>query len=377
MLLYVHFPFCRSKCTYCAFHSGPVDRGQVAAYLTALLQEIDLWGRRLKRPALSSVYLGGGTPSLLPLPALEKVIAGLRSAFTWPDGIEASIEANPESAGTAATFRSWLDLGINRLSLGIQSLDNNVLSLLGRPHSAKEALGVLDRARKAGFVNVNADLLWGLPGQKASGWLKQLAVVVSHEPSHLSCYGLTVENNTPLEGLVRQGHLVLPQDAEQSRMFLTGAEYLEEKGFLQYEISNFARMGFSCQHNLGYWHGREYLGLGPAAVSTLEGRRWENPRDLAEYARAVGNGTLDATAEVLTDAERRQELVMLRLRTTRGLRLARYREVTGRDFLKEHDRLIPLLHRRGLVKIRDGFFRLTREGMLVSNSILSSLLARD
>ncbi len=370
MLVYIHVPFCRSKCGYCAFHSE-IPRGDaMQRYTDALLREIALWGDRLGNVPVQTVFFGGGTPSMLPARAIAAILDRLRRAFALERSAEISLEANPESVADMTVMQTLLNAGVNRLSLGVQSLNSASLRHLGRIHSAQDAVRTFELARTMGFGNINLDFIWGLPDQRLKLWLDELKAIVRLGPDHLSCYGLTLEEGTPLEQAVREGTTLLPNENEQGKMFIYGAEYLESQGYLHYEISNFARMGFQCRHNLGYWEGAEYLGLGPAAVSTLRGRRWTNPLDLAVYERNVRNGDIARDVELLTPLERVQELVMLRLRTTRGLRVKAYREVTGRDFLRDNKALIHALHRNRLVRIRNGYLSLTRNGLLVSNSIL-------
>ncbi|UZP66290.1 radical SAM family heme chaperone HemW [Desulfovibrio mangrovi] len=370
MLLYIHVPFCRSKCGYCAFYSE-VPRGDaMQRYVDALLREVALWGDRLGRVPVETVFFGGGTPSMLPARAVAAIMDRVRKAFSVARTAEVSFEANPESVANMDYMQTLLDAGINRLSMGFQSMNPASLRLLERPHSVRDAIRTFELARTMGFANINLDFIWGLPDQRLKLWLDDLRSIVRLGPDHLSCYGLTIEEGTPLELALYKGRLNLPDDSEQGKMFIYGAEYLESQGYLQYEISNFARMGFQCRHNLGYWEGADYLGLGPAAVSTLQGRRWTNPSSLEEYAATVDGGTIGHDADILTLVERVQELVMLRLRTTRGLRVKAYRELTGRDFIKDNKSLIHALHRNQLVRIRNGYLSLTRNGLLVSNSIL-------
>jgi oxygen-independent coproporphyrinogen-3 oxidase len=261
--------------------------------------------------------------------------------------------------------------GVNRLSLGIQSLDPERLRFLGRPHTAREALAAVDLARQAGFGSLNLDLLWGAPGQRERRWLEELTAVCALKPDHLSCYCLTVEEGTPLESDCLAGRATLPPERELAAMYVHGSEYLESQGLLQYEISSYARMGFQCRHNLGYWEGAEYLGLGPSAVSTLNGTRWSNPPDLKDWAAAVRSG--DRDGERLDSRTQVLETVMLRLRTSRGLSLKTYRDLTGRDFMRDHEAFVHLLHREGLLRIRGGALSLTRTGMLVADTILERL----
>lgn len=307
---------------------------------------------------------------MLPARAVAAIMDRVRKAFSVARTAEVSFEANPESVANMDYMQTLLDAGINRLSMGFQSMNPASLRLLGRPHSVRDAMRTFELARTMGFANINLDFIWGLPDQRLKLWLDDLRSIVRLGPDHLSCYGLTIEEGTPLEQALHKGRLNLPDDSEQGKMFIYGAEYLESQGYLQYEISNFARMGFQCRHNLGYWEGADYLGLGPAAVSTLQGRRWTNPASLEEYTASVDGGTVGHDADTLTLVERVQELVMLRLRTTRGLRVKAYRELTGRDFIKDNKSLIHALHRNQLVRIRNGYLSLTRNGLLVSNAIL-------
>lgn len=373
MLLYLHVPFCRSKCGYCAFHSQVPDENAVQVYLDALMREIALWGDRLGNVPVETIFFGGGTPSILPSKAIGTILNRLAKTFAIDNGAEISMEANPESAVRDTFLHDVRSSGINRLSLGIQSLNRDLLHTLGRPHSAKQAIQAVELARQSGFGNINVDFIWGLPGQRIKHWLEELKEIAKLGPDHLSCYSLTIEENTPFELAHDDGNLDLPSDDDQSKMFLYGSDFLELQGYTHYEISNFARMGFQCRHNLGYWEGADYLGLGPSAVSTINSQRWGNTKDLAAYAEQATNGQLGNNAETLTPHERMQELIMLRLRTARGLRLAAYKELTGRSFMEDFRPMITALHQHRLVKIRNGYLNLTKRGMLVSNTIIENL----
>jgi putative oxygen-independent coproporphyrinogen III oxidase len=379
MLLYIHIPFCRSKCGYCSFFSIPgPGAAELESYLEHLKAEIALWGRRLDRAGVrrpvSSIYFGGGTPSLLSLEQLERIASALAQTFELAPGLEWSLEANPDSAADPDYLRGLLALGVNRLSLGLQSLDNRKLEVLGRRHQAVQGVKAFDLARQAGFANISLDLIWGLPGQRALEWLRELETVIKLQPDHLSCYGLTLEQETPLARAEAAGDIALPPENEQAKMFLQGAELLESKGFLHYEISNFSRMGFACRHNQGYWQSQSYLGLGAGAVSTLGGLRWENPKNLKDYAELVNTERIGETSTPLTTADKIKELVMLSLRTTKGLSLTAYQQRTGQDFLRRHRRLIQVLRQNDLIRVHSGQLRLTRSGMLVSNAILERFL---
>ena len=380
MQLYIHVPFCRMRCRYCAFHSLALGRSSSASslvrqYVDTLLLELALWGDRLGNQRVSTVFFGGGTPSILPVSVIAALISRIRRYFKLEKGAEITLEGNPESLMARNYLPDLLNAGVNRISLGTQSLHTPHLKMLGRIHSARDAIHTVMAARSAGIQNLSLDLMWGLPGQGVRQWLTMLKEVLQLRPEHLSLYGLSLEPDTPLEKDCRHGKLELPSDRDQALMYVEGAELLEFAGYIHYEISNFARMGFQCRHNLGYWEGAEYLGLGPSATSMLGGRRWTNPSVFIEWTAAVKSGAPDADAEMLSAQTRVLELIMLRLRTTRGLRVKAYRDLTGRDFLRDHKTLIHVLHERGLIRIRNGYLRLTRSGMLVSNSILAKFFA--
>ena len=383
MLVYIHVPFCSTRCRYCAFFSNPLGRGVdpvssplVRDYVDTLFMEMAHWGDRLSGNTVESVFFGGGTPSLLPPRVIGHIMERLGRYFKLAHKAEVTLEANPESLRGGHRVTQYLEAGINRLSIGIQSLDDSMLRMLGRPHKAQDSLHAAFLAREAGCANINVDLMWGLPGQSVRQWLQTLKDVMRMSPDHISAYGLTVEPGTPLELDVEDGRLILPTERDQNIMFMEGAALLEQQGYLHYEISNFARMGFQCRHNMGYWEGEDYLGFGPSATSTIGGQRWTNPASQRAWDMRARDGSLGQEVEVLDAQTRVLELLMLRLRTSRGLQVKAYREMTGRDFVRDHQRLVQALHENGLIRIRNGYLRLTRSGMLVSNSILSYLFAR-
>lgn len=380
MQLYIHVPFCRSRCSYCSFYSLALPGGQagaelMTAYLNGLTDELRLWGKRLGRVRLDSVFFGGGTPSLLPARSVQAIMRRIHKEFRLEAGAEISFEGNPESMLEFGYAAELAACGINRLSLGVQSLNEDMLRLLGRPHNRKEALAAYDAARVCGINNISLDLIWGLPGQRLRLWLDDLKAAVKLKPEHISCYNLTLEEDAPLRLALIGNALETPDDKEQSSMYVHGSEYLEHNGFLRYEISNYARMGFKCRHNLGYWEGRDYIGAGPAASGTIKDRRWSNPADLRAWLEEVREGRIAGRYETLDKTTRVLELIMLRLRTDRGLRLEAYRKLTGRDFIADNKELIHGLHRKGMLRIKNGYLSLTGTGMLVSNSILEYLFS--
>ena len=380
--LYIHVPFCRSRCRYCAFSSRALSSGCLDRYVPALLREIALWGEHFSnaRPAVSTVFFGGGTPSLLPPVGIVAIMEALRSVFWLEPGAEITMEANPDSA-TTPFFQAARMAGVNRLSLGVQSLDDRYLSELGRPHTALQARQTVAAARAAGFDNLGLDLIWGLPGQTAAHWLETLRAAIALGPDHLSCYGLMLEPGTPLADAVAQarpGQLPLPEEAVLERMYLEGGALLDHAGFAQYEISNYSLPGRRCRHNLLCWQGGDYIGFGPAAVSTLTGPvndkdsthvvRWTNPDDPDDWAGCVAAGHIGGQyagdREDLTAVQRRQERVMLGLRTCLGAALSDMPFSAG---------LMLRLQQENLARVAEGRLFLTRRGMLVSNSIIEAL----
>ena len=382
MLVYIHVPFCRSRCRYCAFHSLPLGPASpdasplVAAYRNHLLRELDLWAARLGRRPVESVFFGGGTPSLLPPDFQAAVLERIDRHFHLAAGAEISMEANPESLLARRAVEGYLAAGINRISMGVQSMDDRFLSRLGRPHRRADVLRAVEHLRAAGCRNLGLDLMWGLPGQDAAHWLDTLEDALALEPEHVSAYGLTLEEGTPLERDWSAGRLALPQDDEQERMYLQGIRLLAAHGLEQYEISNYARPGFFSRHNRGYWTGADYLGLGPAATSTLEGRRWTDTPDQARWQADIDAGRPDHEAETITPRIRLEERLMLSLRTCAGFGLAEYAALSGRDFLADHGGWCRELAAAGLARLDGDRLALTPRGLLVSNAVVADLFGR-
>lgn len=379
--LYVHAPFCRAKCSYCAFYSlaaGPAgpNASLMARYLAALEMEMDQLAAACGPVTAPTLFFGGGTPSLLGAAALSRIIAALCRRFALAPEAEVTMEANPDSA-SLEFLQAAKALGVNRLSLGVQSLDDASLSALGRAHTARQAAEAFSAARRAGFDNIGLDLIFGLPGQNTEHWLGTLRQALELQPEHLSCYGLTLEPGTPLTANAA-ALAALPDEDTQAEMFLRGAELLEAAGFEHYEISNFARPGRACRHNLACWQGKGVLGFGPAAVSTLVAQnsatRWANPADFDAWEELVLSDQAGrASREQLTPDIRAREEIMLALRTARGLDLAEHLARTGHDLRTLHGELLAQLTHAGLVLLTPERLRLTSAGMLVSNSVIRAL----
>lgn len=368
--LYIHIPFCIRKCAYCGFYSL-TDLTLIPHFLAALRREMDL--NHNEGREFDTVYIGGGTPSILAAADLERLIGDIRTAFTITPGAEITLEANPGdiTAGLLAALRR---AGVNRLNIGCQSFDDDALVLLGRRHEARQAAESIRIARDAGFENLGIDLIYALPGPPGDAfavWLDTLQTALAFHPEHLSCYQLTIEADTPIAELCRKGEVDLPDRDLQARYFFRTSEILEEAGYQQYEVSNFARgERFHSRHNRKYWDHTPYLGLGPAAHS-FDGRqrRW-NHRSVAAYLKDLAAGKPPvADSESLTDEQLRLEALFLAFRTRRGIHLEDFKQRHREDLLVEKGKTLKKLMDDGLLEIRNGFLSPTRAGMAVADSL--------
>jgi len=365
--LYIHIPFCVQKCTYCGFYSV-TDRTRIPGFLTALGREAlscrEGWSR------FGTLYIGGGTPSILTADDLGQMIDSIQMAFTIDAAAEITVEVNPGDLD-AAYLRRLRIAGVNRLSIGCQSFDDQTLRFLDRRHTAGQAGEAIRLAREAGFANLAVDLIYGIPGQSIACWSETLGEAVAFAPDHLSCYQLTVEEGTPFAGRCQSGEIALPDDALQADFFLMTSLILEESGYDHYEVSNFARLPETqSRHNKKYWDHTPYLGLGPAAHSFDGRRRWWNTRSIDAYIRDLAAGkTAVEASELLTLDQLRSEALFLGFRTRRGVDLGDFRRRFGCDIVKEKREFLKTLEDEGLVEIRDGFLRPTRAGMAVADSL--------
>jgi oxygen-independent coproporphyrinogen-3 oxidase len=372
--LYIHVPFCRSKCEYCDFYSlgGVRNKDRMDEYLQAVIRHLREAGARAADYEVDTVYFGGGTPSFFGSGNLIRILNEIYKRFNVSGRAEITLEANPDSV-TQHSLSRLLRAGFNRISLGIQSDDDALLKAIGRPHTFAQAREAVEAARRAGFDNISIDLIYGLPGQTREQWAGTLRSAMDLRPEHISCYGLKVEPGTPL--YTYQDKVDLPDDDTQADMYLYTVATLEEFGFRQYEISNFAREGFHSRHNLKYWTGRDYLGFGPSAASCMENKRFTYVRDLDAYCDGVlHGGAITSECEDLSLRDRAGEYLMLRLRTAAGVRGSVY----TRNFRMSFAPLEALLREyadHGLaVQKDDGSWRLTPEGFLLSNQIIGALL---
>jgi len=364
--LYIHIPFCLRKCAYCGFYSI-TDRSLIPAFRSALRREMALY--RGWAASFDTLYIGGGTPSILPEGDLEGLIADIRTAFTIATDAEITVEANPADI-TESLLASLRRSGVNRLNIGIQSFNDGILAFLGRRHNQKQAEEAIAAARRAGIENIGIDLIYGVPGQSMDVWLSTLRAAVALTPDHLSCYQLTLEEGTPLAERCSRGEVVLPEETVQADFFCNTSKFLEENSYLHYEVSNFARPGRESRHNGKYWNHTHYLGLGPAAHSFDGRRRWWNHRSVKTYRENLAAGkTPVIDSELLTDEQLRLEALFLGFRTRKGVDLEGYQRRYHFDLLTEKGKMIRYLTDEGLAEIRDGFLRPTRNGMAVADSL--------
>ena len=376
--IYAHIPYCVKKCAYCDFISSAVGkdtRTEMEDYAAALRAEIlrEVPPLRARWGDAATVYLGGGTPTALPAALLTGILETLRTAAGTP--VECTVEANPGTVD-AAYLTQLRAAGANRLSLGVQSFNDRLLRVIGRIHTAAEAEQAFRAARAAGFENISLDLMYGLPTQTLDDLKKSVDEALALVPEHISVYGLTVEEGTPFAAAEAQGKLALPTEdaAEEMYDWLTAA--LPARGYVRYEISNFARQGCESRHNLGYWRNVPYLGVGAAAHGYVDGVRWGNEPDTEKYIRAVSVGRSVRTPEDTerTRANAMEEYAFLALRTREGIDTADFSRAFGVDIDTVYGAVIEKYSAQGLLRRADGFVALTNEGMKVGNEVFAAFL---
>jgi oxygen-independent coproporphyrinogen-3 oxidase len=375
--LYVHVPFCFHKCHYCDFYSitrQPLER--MERFVDLILQEAAGWSRTARGPLVrpKTVFFGGGTPSLLPLAAMQRLLQGLQELFDFSALDEWTVEANP--ATLTPDFGAMLIThGVNRLSFGAQSFSAAELKVLERHHQPADVSHSIQMARDAGFRRLNVDLIYGIPGQDLSSWQHSLESALAMQIEHISCYALTYEPNTPIAVKKRLGHIQPVEESVELAMLHATRRRLIDAGYPPYEISNYARPGEECRHNLLYWNGGSYIGLGPSAASHVQGWRWKNRPHLSEWEQAVAAGGIPAAdLEQLTPRHRAAELVMLQLRLSRGVRFAEFMAQTGFDARELFPSQLSQLPSLDLLHIDSQGFRLTESGLNVADAIAGEFL---
>ena len=374
--IYVHIPFCRSKCEYCDFYSIPGARSRdlMDRYLDAVILHIREAAQGAAGYEVDTVYFGGGTPSFFGAGGLAKIFAEIDRRFDVSRDAEVSLEANPDSV-TLPMLTRLRRAGFNRISIGVQSDDDARLKALGRPHNYRQAQQAVSMARRAGFNNVSVDLMFGLPNQTREQWMQTLRNVIDLKADHISCYGLKVEPGTKLYEYRSCANL--PDDDAQADMYFYAVETLEQFGYHQYEISNFAKDGYICRHNMKYWTGDEYLSFGPCAASDFAGKRFTIAPDIEKYMEGVLNkGTILSECETVPMRERAGEYLMLRLRTVDGVEEGEYTKSFLLPF-EPLEEVFQKLSKQDLCKNVSGRWRLTPKGFMLSNSIIVLLLEQQ
>lgn len=384
--IYIHIPFCVRKCLYCDFLSGPARGGGMESYVNLLLREIKKQAIFYGDHRVISIFLGGGTPSLLPAWETGRILERVREEFSLTEDAEITIECNPGTV-TAEKLKNYITYGINRLSIGLQSTDDGELARIGRIHDYGSFLETYRLAREAGFCNINIDLMAGLPGQSLASYRKTLERVVALSPEHISAYSLILEEGTPL--YVNQEAYTFPDEEEEREMYELTGRCLEEAGFHRYEISNYAREGRECRHNKVYWRRGDYAGFGLGASSMVRNVRWKNPDGQADYASCVERvesspqgmdfaemlrQTGRREVQILTTQEQMEEFMFLGLRLTEGVDLQEFQRYFGKTAEEVYGEQISSFEKQGLLKREGRRLRLTPRGIDVSNVVFSAFL---
>lgn len=388
--LYIHIPFCVKKCNYCDFLSFGTEDERLSdtpchptrqlpvpeVYVDRLCREIRWYGQKEEfshRPVIS-VFFGGGTPSLLSEAQIFRLMAELRDNFLIRRDAEVTMEANPGTL-TPGKLKQMRFCGINRLSLGLQSTVERELKALGRIHSYGAFLQSFKWAREAGFKNINVDLMTALPEQTMSSYLKSLEQAAALKPEHISAYSLIIEPGTPFEAMEARGELALPNEDEEREMYHLTRKFLSEMGYERYEISNYARPGYECRHNIGYWRGRDYLGLGLGASSLIDGRRFSNRTEIKDYlALTMGSDDWYEAVETLTPAAKMEEFMFLGLRLVRGVSEEDFYRKFGVKMMSVYGEVIRKNELEKLLIRKNGWLRLTELGMDLANRVMADFI---
>ncbi|HYA13155.1 MAG TPA: radical SAM family heme chaperone HemW [Syntrophales bacterium] len=365
--LYIHIPFCRSKCPYCSFFSV-TSLTEKSDFFKALFREMDMYRDIFNR--FDTIYIGGGTPSVLTVNEVEELLTRVRRCFTIGEDAEITMEVNP--GDIELNFLKALSLmGINRLNIGVQSLNEDILRFLGRRHSVAQGIATIETAKKEGFRNIGIDLVYAIPGQDMKSWMNTVEQVKSFAVEHLSCYQLSVDSGTDLENRQAAGEFDMPDEDMQIEFFLNTSFILESAGYIHYEVSNFAKgMALASRHNQKYWDQSPFLGLGPAAHSFQEDRRWWNHYSIERYVQDTKEGRAPVQlSETLSPEQLCLEALFLGLRTKKGIRMEDFsRKYTFYNWAERKD-ILTKLEEDGFVEIADGYLKPTRKGLAVADSL--------
>lgn len=367
--LYIHIPFCKQKCLYCDFPSYCGKEDLMVRYVKAISKELE----RLQYTQIKTIFIGGGTPTYLSLEALN-VLSDSLSKLNLSSDIEFTIEGNPGTF-TKDKLIIFKRMGVNRLSIGLQAAQDSLLRKIGRIHSFQEFLDSFNLARNVGFNNINIDLMFGLPNQTLENWIETLEEVLKLNPEHISCYSLIVEEGTPFYGMYNDGKIELPNEDIERKMYYETLKILNERGYLQYEISNYSKIGKECKHNLVYWNLEEYIGVGSGAHSYIGGKRFSNPVIIEEYIESVENNKFTKiNAHKNSFEDEVEEFLFMGLRKIEGISLKKFEEKFKKNIYLIYGDIIDKNRKRDLLEIVEGSLRLTKKGIELSNEVMSDFI---
>ena len=386
--VYVHIPFCLSKCNYCDFNTYEGIEALMPSFVDALASEIDIWGKRLDCPDVSSVFFGGGTPSYLPAESIALLLDRINDSTDIAGGAEITLEANPDDVD-AEKANAWLQAGFNRISIGVQSFNDQLLTALSRRHGSDQATLAVATARSAGFENISVDLMFGLPNQSLTVWEHSLKRAIELETDHLSLYGLQIEAGTPLQRDVKRGTVPRPDDDLAADMYEMAMYSLSDAGYDHYEISNWSRPGFRSQHNLAYWLNQPYLGVGPGAHSSMMGRRFANMKSPRRYISAIASASVSDDVvvtsieqgkiavdfvEITSSEMAMSETMMLGMRLSDGIGKSEFERRFEISISDVYGREISDLVSSGLIEDDGDRIRLTSHGKLLGNNVFEAFI---
>lgn len=376
--IYIHIPFCVKKCDYCDFLSAPSDEKTMYAYVDSLKNEIKLHKEKMQEYLVDTVFIGGGTPSILDAEWIKEILDRLRTNCNLTEDAEITIECNPGTV-TREKLEGYRDAGINRLSFGLQSTNNKELKLIGRIHTYEDFLESYHLARESGFSNINIDLMSALPGQTIESYEETLEKIIKLNPEHISAYSLILEEGTILKNRVeialKEGQNILPNEDDERKMYHLTKATLEKAGYIQYEISNYAKKGYECKHNIGYWKRKEYLGFGIGAASLYKDTRYSNIRDLKQYINSsVGVESIRENLEILSERDQMAEFMFLGLRMMEGISIKTFKKKFGISWETTYGNKTEKLFLQGLLEKKGEKIQLTKRGIDVSNYVMAEFL---
>ena len=368
--IYLHIPFCKTKCIYCDFYSVTKREDSISKFIDCLVKEIELNKNKLSNYDFDTIFFGGGTPSVLTESQLEKILNALHKYYKLNKNAEITLECNPGEINFKK-LKGFRNLGINRLSIGFQSFNNHTLKFLGRLHNAEQSISTYNEARKAGFDNINIDLIYDIPKQKLKDWKNDLFLGTSLEPEHISAYSLTVEQNTALHSMVKNKIITMPTETMDKKMFLSTIEYLENKNYEHYEISNFCKNKKECKHNLHYWKLEPYLAFGPGAHGFDGSKRWWNKKSIDYYIESLEKNILPIQSEeILSNKNSFNENIMNGLRLIKGLNINKIEALMSQDF---NSYIKPFKEKWPYIQQKEERLKLNKEGLLFADEIIADL----